>query len=166
MLALPAQRLDAVAQRLGGGLQANITKQAARLAQSAARLTPAALKARLQFAGERLNALMMRAGRQMQTALTRQNAGLEALSRQLRLLSHESVLERGFALVLDETGKPLRAAEQAETGSLLDIRLAHEGRVAARVEAGGAASPKKPTKKPKAKAKTKPSGDGGQGQLI
>jgi exodeoxyribonuclease VII large subunit len=166
MLALPAQRLDAVAQSLGGGLQANITKQAARLAQSAARLTPAALKARLQFAGERLNALMMRAGRQMHTALTRQNAGLEALSRQLRLLSHESVLERGFALVLDETGKPLRAAEQAEAGSLLDIRLAHEGRVAARVEAGGAASPKKPTKKPKAKAKAKPSGDGGQGQLI
>ena len=166
MLALPAQRLDAVAQRLGGGLQANITKQAARLAQSAARLTPAALKARLQFAGERLDALMMRAGRQMHTALSRQNAGLEALSRQLRLLSHESVLERGFALVLDEAGKPLRMAEQAEAGSLLDIRLAHEGRVAARVEAGGATPPKKPKAKAKPKAKSKPSGDSGQGQLI
>lgn len=125
ILALPAQRLDAVAQRLGGGLQVNIAKQAARLAQSTARLTPAALKARLRFLDERVQALMARAARQMQTGFARYQSALEALSRQLRLLSHESVLERGFALVLDETGAPLRDAAQAKTGSLLDIRLAN-----------------------------------------
>ena len=170
ILALPAQRLDAVAQRLGGGLQANIAKQAARLAQNMARLTPAALKARLQFLDERVQALTARAARQMQTGLARYQSALEALSRQLRLLSHESVLERGFALVLDETGAPLRDAAQAKTGSLLDIRLAHAQGVAARVEAGEAtvnhkAKPKaKPKSKPK--AELKPSGDGGQGQLL
>ena len=170
ILALPAQRLDAVAQRLGGGLQANIAKQAARLAQNMARLTPAALKARLQFLDERVQALTARAARQMQTGLARYQSALEALSRQLRLLSHESVLERGFALVLDETGAPLRDAAQAKTGSLLDIRLAHAQSVAARVEAGEAtvnhkAKPKaKPKSKPK--AELKPSGDGGQGQLL
>lgn len=180
MLALPAQRLDAVAQRLGGGLQANINKQSARLANSAARLTPAALQTRLRFAAERLGALMARAGRQMQTTIDKQQAGLAALSRQLRLLSYENVLERGFALVLDETGKPLRAAAQANPGSLLDIRLAAEQRVAARVESGGAAA-KAPVEKstatktapkttPKKAKKPKPSGgssgDGGQGQLL
>ncbi len=176
MLALPAQRLDAVAQRLGGGLQANINKQSARLANSAARLTPAALQTRLRFAAERLGALMARAGRQMQTTIDKQQAGLVALSRQLRLLSYENVLERGFALVLDETGKPLRAAAQANPGSLLDIRLAAEQRVAARVESGGAAA-KAPVEKstatkttPKKAKKPKPSGgssgDGGQGQLL
>jgi exodeoxyribonuclease VII large subunit len=162
ILALPAQRLDAVAQRLGGGLQANIAKQAARLAQSMARLTPAALKARLQFLDERVQALTARAARQMQTGLARYQSALEALSRQLRLLSHESVLERGFALVLDETGAPLRNAAQAKTGSLLDIRLAHAQSVAARVEAGEASV----KLKAKPKAKPKPSGDGGQGQLL
>lgn len=176
MLALPAQRLDAVAQRLGGGLQANINKQSARLANSAARLTPAALQTRLRFAAERLGALMARAGRQMRTTIDKQQAGLVALSRQLRLLSYENVLERGFALVLDETGKPLRAAAQANPGSLLDIRLAAEQRVAARVESGGAAA-KAPVEKstatkttPKKAKKPKPSGgssgDGGQGQLL
>jgi exodeoxyribonuclease VII large subunit len=176
MLALPAQRLDAVAQRLGGGLQANINKQSARLANSAARLTPAALQTRLRFAAERLGALMARAGRQMQTTIDKQQAGLAALSRQLRLLSYENVLERGFALVLDETGKPLRAAAQVSPGSLLDIRLAAEQRVAARVESGGAVA-KAPVEKstatkttPKKAKKPKPSGgssgDGGQGQLL
>lgn len=168
ILALPAQRLDAVAQRLGGGLQVNIAKQAARLAQSTARLTPAALKARLRFLDERVQALMARAARQMQTGFARYQSALEALSRQLRLLSHESVLERGFALVLDETGAPLRDAAQAKTGSLLDIRLANAQSVAARVEAGEASVKLKAKSKSKSKpkAKPKPSGDGGQGQLL
>ena len=167
MLALPTQRLDAVAQRLAGGLQANITKQAARLGQSAARLTPAALQSRMRFADERVRGLMARATRHIQSMMQQQLAGLEAMRRQLRLLSHENVLERGFALVLDESGKPLRRASRAKTGSLLDIRLAGDQHVAARVEAGER-SPKfslRPKTKPE-KAKPKPSGDGGQGQLL
>ena len=168
MLALPTQRLDAVAQRLAGGLQANITKQAARLGQSAARLTPAALQSRMRFADERVRGLMARAARHMQTMMQHQQAGLEAMRRQLRLLSHENVLERGFALVLDESGKPLREAAQAKTGSVLDIRLAREQHIAARVETGAASTKPslKPKAKPKSKPKPKPSGDGGQGQLL
>jgi exodeoxyribonuclease VII large subunit len=167
MLALPTQRLDAVAQRLAGGLQTNISKQAARLGQSAARLTPAALHSRLRFADERLRGLMVRAARHMQTMMQRQQAALEAMRRQLRLLSHENVLERGFALVLDESGKPLRKAAQAKSGSLLDIRLADAQRVAARVEAGEVSPKSSPkTKSKPKKAKPKPSGDGGQGQLL
>jgi exodeoxyribonuclease VII large subunit len=168
ILALPTQRLDAVAQRLGGGLQANIAKQAARLAQSAARLTPAALQTRLRFTAERAGALMARATRHMQTMMQQSQAELAAMRRQLRLLSHESVLERGFALVLDEDGKPLRTARQAKTGSLLDIRLADEQHVAARVEMGAGSAKQKtePKSQSKSKAGRKPSGDGGQGQLL
>ena len=77
---------------------------------------------------------MARAARHMQTMMQHQQAGLEAMRRQLRLLSHENVLERGFALVLDESGKALREAAQAKTGSVLDIRLAREQHIAARVE--------------------------------
>ena len=170
ILALPAQRLDAVAQRLGGGLQANIAKQAARLAQSAARLTPAALQTRLRFTAERASALMARATRHMRTMMQQSQAGLQAMGRQLRLLSHESVLERGFALVLDEQGQALRQAEQAPPGSLLDIRLARDAHIAARVQDVSTDKAAKPTPvvKPKAakKSKRKPSGDDGQGQLL
>ena len=168
ILALPTQRLDAVAQRLAGGLQANITNQAARLGQSAARLTPAALQSRMRFADERVRGLMARAARHMQTMMRQQQAGLEAMRRQLRLLSHENVLERGFALVLDENGKAVREAAQVKTGSVLDIRLANEQHIAARVEdaALDSAAKAKRASKPKTKAKPKPSGDGGQGQLL
>lgn len=173
ILALPTQRLDAVAQRLAGGLKANITEQAARLAQNAARLTPAALQNRMQFSAEKLHALMARAARHMQTEMARQADAVSALARQLRLLSHENVLERGFALVLDARGKPLRRAAQAETGSLLDIRLADAERLTARVESRDESLPKaepkrEPKKEPKAKVKSKrkPSGDDGQGQLL
>ena len=168
MLALPAQRLDAVAQRLAGGLQANITQQAARLGQSAARLTPAALQSRIRFADERVRGFMARATRHMQTMMRQQQAGLEAMRRQLGLLSHENVLERGFAMVLDENGKAVRDASQAKTGSVLDIRLANEQHIVARVEdaASDSAAKAKSAPKPKAKAKPKSSGDGGQGQLL
>ena len=173
MLALPAQRLDTLAQRLGGALQANSAAHAARFGRSAARLTPTALKARLGHAGERLDGLAQRARRQAGTQLSRQAARLQAAARQLKLLSHESVLERGFALVLDEAGRPLRTAAQAAAGSLLDIRLAADDSVTARVEPSGtggaqAAPAKKPATKPAAKRKPKsePSGDGGQGQLL
>ncbi len=77
----------------------------------------------MRFADERVRGLMARAARHMQTMIRQQQAGLESMRRQLRLLSHENVLERGFALVLDENGKAVREAAQAKTGSMLDIRL-------------------------------------------
>ena len=168
MLALPTQRLDAVAQRLAGGLQANITRQSARLGQSAARLTPAALQSRMRFADERARGLMARAARYMQTMMRQQQAELASTRRQLRLLSHENVLKRGFALVLDENGKAVREAAQAKTGSVLDIRLANKQHFAARVEdaAPDSAAKAKRASKLETKAKPKPSGDGGQGQLL
>ena len=90
------------------------------------------------------------------------------MRRQLRLLSHDYVLERCFSLVLDENGKAVREAAQAKTGSMLDIRLANEQHIAARVEdaASDGAAKAKRASKPKTKAKPKPSGDGGQGQLL
>ena len=68
-----------------------------------------------------------------------------------------------FALVIDENGKAVREAA-TKTGSVLDIRLANEEHIAARVEdavSDSAASAKRASK-PKTKAKPEPSGDGGR----
>ena len=172
MLALPSQRLDTLRQRLGGALQTNSRTHAGRLQTALARLTPHALQGRVTHAGERVGGLMQRLKQNTQSRFARQHDALAALARQLRLLSHESVLERGFALVLDETGTPVRQAAQAATGSLLDIRLAANQSLAARVEAADtAAAPvtQSARKKPKSQSKSKPakpSGDDGQGQLL
>jgi len=171
ILALPAQRLDTLAQRLGGALQSNVNAHAARFGQSAARLTRMALQVRLRHVGERVAGLAQRAHLQTRGLLERQTARLQSAARQLRVLSHESILERGFALVLNEDGKPVRQASQAPEASLLDIRLAGEQSLTARVE-GGAPPTSEPKPKPKPKQKsrkknlTKNPSDGSQGQLL
>ena len=174
MLALPMQKLDALGQILSGALSANSSAHAARFGRVAARLTPTALQGQIRLQSERLSAQSRRASVAVMRRVERQTAGLQAAARQLRLLSHESVLERGFALVLDESGKPLRDVAQVAVGDALDIRLANDGCVAA-VVTGDEASPQKPEgksqakqepKKPRPKKSAKPSGDDGQGQLL
>ena len=167
MLALPAQKLDTLSQRLAGGLQANLAAHNTRLARSAAALTPTALHGQMRLQGERLAAFAQRMQSGLARRLERQGQKLETVRRQLRLLSHESVLERGFALVLDEAGKPVRKVAQAPVGSLLDIRLAAATQLTARVEDGHSSAKKAVTKKSTAKKSgRKPSGDDGQGQLL
>ena len=107
--------------------------------------------------------LWQRAQMQIHSGLERRAAKVQSGARQLRLLSHESILERGFALVLTEQGKPVRQASQAPEGTRLDIRLAGAQNLAARVE-GGTAN-KKDAKARKKLASKKPS-DGNQGQLL
>ncbi len=167
MLALPTQKLDTMGQRLGGALQANSAVHMARLGRAAARLTPTSLQGQIRLQSERLAGFVQRAQSGARHRLERDAARLDGAARQLRLLSHESVLERGFALVLDMSGKPLRVPAQVAAGDALDIRLANEGRVAARVEGGDEAARRvKATKKQSRKKPAKPSGDDGQGQLL
>ena len=169
ILALPAQKLDTMGQRLAGALQANSVAHQARFARLAARLTPTALQGQIRLQSERLAGFVQRAQSGVRRRLERHAAKLDTAARQLRLLSHESVLERGFALVLDASGRPLRRAAQVAAGEALDIHLAGDERVAALV-ADGDGAPKaveKPKgKKPNRKNPAKPAGDDGQGQLL
>jgi exodeoxyribonuclease VII large subunit len=98
-------------------------------------------------------------------------ATLEArLDRSYQLLhafSYQSVLKRGFALVRDAAGHPLRSAAAITSGTRLDIEFA-DGRVGAVAEGGAApveraqpASPVRPAAKPR-----KPGGGGSQGSLF
>lgn len=171
ILALPAQKLDTMGQRLSTALQTNSAVHQARFTRLAMRLTPTALQGQINLQSERLMGFVQRAQSGVRRRLERQTAKLDGAARQLRLLSHESVLERGFALVLDGAGKPLRRAGQVSAGDALDIHLANEGRVAALVADDGAmpekASSKEPAAKKSARKKpTKQSGDDGQGQLL
>ena len=172
ILALPAQKLDTLSQRLSGALQTHHTAHRARFTGVAARLTPTALQGQINLQSARLGGFVQRAHSGMQRRLERHSAKLQGAARQLRLLSHESVLERGFALVLTEAGTPLRAATDVTPGAALDIRLANQGRVAARVEAAAEKvtetaqkTAQKPVKKPR-KSSGKPSGEDGQGRLL
>ena len=58
---------------------------------------------------------------------------MAALAAALDAMSPLKVLHRGFSLATDQTGAPLRRAEDAPVGSLVDVRL-ERGRLECRVE--------------------------------
>jgi exodeoxyribonuclease VII large subunit len=76
----------------------------------------------------------------------------------LKAFSYQGVLARGFALVRDAAGHPLRAAATVSPGMALDIEFA-DGRVAA-IADGADGAPKATPGKPRR------GGGGGQGSLF
>ena len=78
----------------------------------------------------------------------------------LKAFSYQGVLKRGFALVRDGEGRPLRAAAGVSSGMRLDIEFA-DGRVGA--VADGEAKEPKPPAAPRAKPRPR-GGEGGSGQ--
>jgi exodeoxyribonuclease VII large subunit len=80
----------------------------------------------------------------------------------LTAYSYRGVLERGFALVRDGDGRPLRSAAAVDAGMRLDIEFA-DGRVAATADGDRAAQP---VAKPKPRVRGSGEGPGGQGSLF
>jgi exodeoxyribonuclease VII large subunit len=78
----------------------------------------------------RVAALIERAHRAIDVVLDRRDARLDAAGQLLSAFSYRGVLERGFALVRDGAGKPLRSAAAVATGMPLEIEFG-DGRVGA-----------------------------------
>ncbi len=77
----------------------------------------------------------------------------------LKAFSYQGVLARGFALVRDGEGHPLRTAAAVTGGTRLEIEFS-DGRVGATAFGDGVPRPAKP------KPRTRGSGTGGQGSLF
>jgi len=172
LLSIPRQRLDACADRLPRALRANAQIHHTALTRTAARLSPPLLRAmverrRERFDGiairltsalrsnaqarrelvvrqrENLTRLLQRAERAMDALLDWRAARLERATGLLTALSYQGVLARGFALVRDAAGKPLRAAASITPGLPLDIEFA-DGRVGAMATSLTGAAPAAP----------------------
>ncbi|MFT0859574.1 exodeoxyribonuclease VII large subunit [Ancylobacter sp. G4_0304] len=124
------ERFELFAARLDSALRANAKAQAERNARS---------RERLEGLSARLRPAMLRAGQER----ARRLAGLGQL---MQALSYHGVLERGFALVRDASGAPLRRAGQVAAGAALDLEFA-DGHVAA-VAGGELATPPAPSTRP------------------
>jgi exodeoxyribonuclease VII large subunit len=172
LLAQPRQRLDVASQRLPSGLKAGLdTRRIAlsrlgnRLENKSPRSELAKRRGKLESVADRLvNALQGRLSRarseivrdrekvaaleiRMLPALRRQlqrrSDRLDNAAKLLKGYSYEGVLERGFALVLDEKGQPVRSVRAAAPGSAITVQVA-DGRFGA-VVGGRPQAPKHKT---------------------
>lgn len=160
LLALPRQRFDTASDRLPRALLAGTRVHATRLTRLSAGLRPAALRQRVSLGSERLQLLIRRATRALGVDVGRQRALLDARGQLLASFSHKGVLQRGFALVRDESDKMIRSAGMVNAGQALTIEFA-DGAVP--VTAGDGAGKPAPRKSPAGK---KPDDRGPQGSLF
>jgi exodeoxyribonuclease VII large subunit len=119
---------------------------------------------------ERVTVMSERSRRAVLALIAARDARLERSYQLLRAFSYQSVLERGFALVRDKAGHPLRSAASIQSGMPLDIEFA-DGCVGATAE-GVRPSPA-PAEPPEralpaswAPRKKRTPGDPGQGSLF
>jgi exodeoxyribonuclease VII large subunit len=137
ILAMPRQRLDALSDRLPRALRANAHQHRVGFTRAAGRLTPMSLRARLERLRDRVH----------------------SCAQLVEAYSYHKVLNRGFALVRDAEGVPVRAAAATAPGAHIDIEFS-DGRIGATVNSGGA-TPRRKSKEP-----AKDDKKGGQGGLF
>jgi len=161
LLSAPRQRVDSCADRLPRALIANAQIHHRQFDRAASRLTKRLLTQRIERCKEQTSAFGARASRAMRTLLDQRAARLERADRLLEAYSYRNVLERGFALVRDGEGHPLRRACAVASGSPLDIEFS-DGRVGA-VAAGEARM--RPVSRPRPRRRVG-SDNEGQGSLF
>jgi len=191
VLATPRQRLDACAERLPRALLANAQIHHTHYSRCASRLTSQlarnlvarrrdrfealahrlrtgvaanaqAYRARILRDRDRVAALFERSRRCVDAHLDQRFARLERAEKLLMAFSYREVLKRGYALVRDNAGRPLRTASAISGGMKLDIEMS-DGRV--RATAGKTfAAPDRPVV-PFRRRRSKPS-DEGQSNLF
>jgi exodeoxyribonuclease VII large subunit len=192
VLATPRQRLDSCAERLPRALLANAQIHHTHYSRCASRLTrqligglvvrkrdrfealshrlragvaanAQAYRARILRDRERAATLFARSQRCLDAQLDQRFARLERAEKLLAAFSYREVLKRGYALVRDEKGFPLRSATAIDAGKKLDIEMS-DGRV--RATAGQTfAAPDAPVV-PLRRRRSRSSGGEGQGNLF
>src|SRR5579864_4888318 len=192
VLAVPDRKLDHAAAALTRALRANAHIHRVDFSRVGGRLSPQLLRAtverrRERFAGiaqrlrasvaaniqthrtgiarerERLVTFAHRAERAVGAILDRRFSRLDRAGQLLAAFSYRGVLARGFALVRDGAGQPLRAAAAVSAGMRLDIEFS-DGRVGA-VAGDTRVMPEAPPTPPRRRRRTSGGGEG-QGTLF
>ncbi len=162
ILAAPRQRLDACAARLPRALTANAQTHHREFARAAARLSPLLLRQRIVRGKEITKALGERRLRCYRFYLDHRMQRVRSAGQLLEAFSYRKVLERGYALVRDDGGRPLRSAAAVSSRMRLDIEFS-DGRVGVTADDRDGTSP---IAAPKPKRPRGGEGSGGQGSLF
>ncbi|MBO6903704.1 MAG: exodeoxyribonuclease VII large subunit, partial [Parvibaculum sp.] len=158
LIALPRQRFDNAADRLGRALIRATEVKGAAFHRIEGRLSDRPIRQRIANERKALPQLLERLGRAEKRGLADLARRLDGSAKLLESYSYHGVLKRGYAVVRDAEGKPVRAAEGQKPGAALEIEFADD-RLGVVVAPGGAVKPE-PRKTAPKKA------DGKQGSLL
>ena len=138
-------------QRAQGAFVASVRKRRDRFDLTAIRLTAEPLARRQSVLAERLRSLSRRGDQLVTLQLERSATRLAHADRLLATLqlSDQSILDRGYALVIDADGKLVRRAADVSPGADLTLKFADGTAQATAGGTGGA--PRPPAEKPAAK---------------
>ncbi len=140
LLGAATQRLDDRSERLRLALQARFTAARTRLDLAAAGLRPAALAADVARARDRFAEIDRRLGSAMARCFAAKRDRLDNFAGRLATHSerHESLLERGYAVVWDAASTIVKDARTIRPGAALELEF-YNGKVG--VIAGGSRRP-------------------------
>lgn len=127
------RRMEDLGRDLGLSMGRMVETADRRLERLGARLASTRPDRRIRDESTRLVRATEALARVVSARLEADRTRLDHLSGQLRVVGPESILARGYALVLDDAGRPVRAAEDLESGELLTTRF-QKGAATVRVE--------------------------------
>ncbi|MDB5043905.1 MAG: exodeoxyribonuclease large subunit [Candidatus Eremiobacteraeota bacterium] len=135
-LAQRRARFSELRDRLERAVPSLMRRRGERLAQAAGRLTRAAPGGRVVREAARLARNVVQLDAAMLRLVERRIALLKTFEAKLDGNNPDAILQRGYAIVTDEHGKPVRDAAEAPPGTRIKARLAR-GSLTARVEREG-----------------------------
>jgi exodeoxyribonuclease VII large subunit len=127
------QKLDELMHRLERAMRQTIEQQRRRWEVAAAAVRHYDVRRILAGIGKELHAQVAALSGAQRTFLMQRRARLEQLSGELAALSPLAILERGYALVFDASGKLVKDSKRVKVGEEISARVAH-GTIAATVK--------------------------------
>ena len=127
------QRLDELVHRQEIAEREILERMRRRLEAGAAAVRHYDVRRMLVGIGKELDAEVAAMAAAVRRLLLQRRSRLEQFSGELGALSPVAILERGYALVFDASGKLLKEAAQVKTGDEISVRLAR-GTISARVQ--------------------------------
>jgi len=135
ILALARQRHDTAAGRLTQALRSNTHQHRSRFERLSGRLSLRPMQIHMGRERERLERLGRTVGRAMGELLEKRKQALSTQAKLMASLSYRSVLQRGFALVRDAQGLPVRSAAAVKPAQQLAVEFA-DGSIKVREHSG------------------------------
>lgn len=124
IVALARQSLDGAGDKLPRALKSNLQTHTVALTRQTGRLNVQPLRLRVREGRRRIGEIQQRNTRALRQFMVKTKDRLASESKLLAALSYKSVLSRGFAVLRNQAGTPLRGVANIKPEATLQIEMA------------------------------------------